>query len=149
MNAHDRRLSRRVFVFSVIGRFLYILGLDCCLFQTRQQRAVAATNGNEHSSRSHSIFTMRPDGWNARAVLSKSKTVVASAVADKGCQSCLADAFDRRAGTQPAPTATAGKLDELLRLGVVLLYLTTVHEPNPRLWGRLVKLPNAVLCDQR
>ncbi|XP_037087927.1 carboxy-terminal kinesin 2-like [Pollicipes pollicipes] len=34
------------------------------LEQARQQRAVAATNCNEHSSRSHSVFTLRLSGQN-------------------------------------------------------------------------------------
>ncbi|KAF0309046.1 Carboxy-terminal kinesin 2 [Amphibalanus amphitrite] len=35
------------------------------LERARQQRAVAATNCNEHSSRSHSVFTLRMEGRNA------------------------------------------------------------------------------------
>ena len=38
--------------------------ISTLLERARQQRAVAATNCNEHSSRSHSVFTLRLDGHN-------------------------------------------------------------------------------------
>ena len=43
----------------------------------------------------------------------------------------------------------ACKQDELLRLGVVLLYVSCVQERNPGLQQRLARLPNAVQVRRR
>lgn len=40
------------------------------LKMARQQRAVAATNMNEHSSRSHSVFRLKLVGENSKTLMS-------------------------------------------------------------------------------